>query len=572
MSIAGALYTGLSGLDTNQTEMNVVGNNIANANTTAFKSSTVQFTPESYVTAQAGTAPTNDFGGENPEQYGLGAQVGAINTDFSEGSIQATGTDTDMAISGDGFFVLNTTQGQQFTRDGSFTLNSSNQLVTSTGGFVQGYQADPQGDIIAGSLGNLTIPLGESTSSAATQNVEFAGNLNGGGAVAAGASILATQDITTVGGGTAPTSTTLLSNVASTSSPTTPLMSVGEVFTLNGQQDNRSLPSATFTVTTTSTVGDLMNFYQQGLGIDTSFSSDVPPPGVTLQADPANPGSSQIVVTGNTGNDNALELGNAAFVSSSGQSPFTFSPGTNSDGATNNPSGESVHTSFTVYDSLGSPVTVGVNAVLESQSTSGTTWRYYVDSPNSTNGNPIVGNGTITFGSSGQYVSSTGGPISIDRTGTGAATPLTFALNFSSMSALASTTSTMEETSQDGSPIGTLESFSVGANGIISGAYSNGLTKTLGQVSLATFSNEQGLNNEGGGVYQASPDSGAAVIGAPQAGSAGSVQSGALELSNVNISQEFVNLIIASTGYSASSRVISTADQLIQELLNTSQG
>jgi flagellar hook protein FlgE len=569
MSIAGSLYSGLSGLDVNQTSMNVVGNNIANANTTAFKASTVQFTPEAYVTAQAGTAPTTDFGGENPEQYGLGAQVGSINTDYSEGSIQQTGTDTDMAISGDGFFVVNSTQGQQFTRDGAFSLNSSNQLVTAAGGFVQGYEADAQGNVITGSLGKITIPLGQSTSSAATQNVKFTGNLNGGGTVASGASILGTQDLTTVGGAAAPTAATLLTDLSSTSTPATPLMAVGEVFTLNGQQNSRNLPAATFTVTTTSTVQNLMSFYQQNLGIDTSFSSDVPPPGVTLQPDTANPNSAQILITGNTGNDNALEMGNASFVSSAGLSPFTFSAATDSAGISSDPSGESVHTTFSVYDSLGSPVNVSVNAVLESQSTSGTTWRYYVDSPNSTNGNPIVGNGTVTFDSTGQYVSSTGGAVSIDRTGTGAATPLTFNLNFSGMSALASSTSTMEESSQDGSPIGTLESFSVGADGTISGAYSNGLTKTLGQVALATFSNQQGLNNEGAGMYQASPDSGSAVIGAPQSGNAGSVQSGALELSNVNISQEFVNMIIASTGYSASSRVISTADELIQDLLNT---
>jgi flagellar hook protein FlgE len=126
-------------------------------------------------------------------------------------------------------------------------------------------------------------------------------------------------------------------------------------------------------------------------------------------------------------------------------------------------------------------------------------------------------------------------------------------------------------TSQDGSPIGTLNSFSVGTDGTITGAYSNGQTKTLGQLAMATFKNNDGLINNGGNTYSSSADSGIAVISAPQTLGSGSIQSGALELSNVDLSTQFTNLIIASTGYSASSKVITTSDQLLTDLLNTSQ-
>ncbi|MGH7175740.1 MAG: flagellar hook-basal body complex protein, partial [Tepidisphaeraceae bacterium] len=161
--------------------------------------------------------------------------------------------------------------------------------------------------------------------------------------------------------------------------------------------------------------------------------------------------------------------------------------------------------------------------------------------------------------------------IVIDRANTGAATPLNVTLDFDAMTSLTSRDSQMVMTHQDGNPIGTLSSFSIGANGIITGTFTNGLTRALGQVALATFNNPSGLIDTGGGLYSTGANSGVAVIGAPLELGSGSIHAGALELSNVDISAEFINLIIASTGFSASSRVISTSDQLLTELLNTSR-
>jgi flagellar hook protein FlgE len=126
--------------------------------------------------------------------------------------------------------------------------------------------------------------------------------------------------------------------------------------------------------------------------------------------------------------------------------------------------------------------------------------------------------------------------------------------------------------SQDGIQIGTLSSFSVGGDGTITGSYDNGQTKTLGQVALATFNNPNGLNNEGGNNYAAGAASGVAVIGAPTRLGSGSIEAGSLEQSNVDLSTEFTNMITASTGFSASSRVISTAEQMLTDLLNSQQG
>ncbi len=568
MGLTSALYTGLSGLNVNQTNLNVIGNNIANANTTAFKSSRVLFSSQFYVTDAAGTAPSSSFGGSNPSQEGMGARVGSIQQDFAPGTIQTTGRPTDLAVDGEGFFVANTSNGQRFTRDGAFSLNSSNQLTTSSGGFVQGYATDTGGNVVTGSLKNITVPLGTTTSAQATQNVSLQGNLNAGGALPSGASILETQALTTVGGAAAPTSASLLTSLASVSAPATPLFTAGDVLTLKGQRGGADLAAQTFTVTAASTVTDLTTFYSQGLGIDTTVT-DTPPPGSTIQADPTNPNAAEISITGNTGKMNALTISSSGFVNQNGINPFSFVDGQNAAGVKSNPTGESVHTAFVAYDSLGTPLNVDVTAVLQSKASTGNTWRFYVNSVDNHGGTgTLLGDGTLTFDSAGKLTASTGTNIALNRTGTGASSPLTMNLDFKNISQLDGSGSNLVMTSQDGSPIGTLNNFSIGADGKITGSYSNGLTRTVGQLAIATFGNQQGLDNKGGNEYSASANSGNAVITTPQQLGTGNIRSGALEGSNVDLSQQFVNLIVASTGYSASSKVISTSNQLLTELLN----
>jgi flagellar hook protein FlgE len=568
MALTDALFTGLSGLDASQTWINVIGNNIANVNTTAFKASDVQFTPQFYVTEQAGTTPSGDFGGTNPSQEGMGTQIANITEDFTPGTIQSTGVDTDLAVNGSGFFIVNTDAGQQYTRNGTFTLNSANQLVTSGGAYVQGYGADSDGNILAGSLQNITVPLGQQTVAKATQNVSMEGNLDSGGQVAGGATILTSQALTTIGGAAAPTAATLLTDVAANATPGTALVNTGDVLTLAGTRGSQQLPSQTLTVTATTTVGDLQNFINEALEIDpTVTEAGNPTPGTTLQTTGT---TAQLTIIGNTGTANALTLGNSGLVdTTAGTTPFTMSAGT--DGTfTDDAIGESTSTQITAYDSLGTPVTVNLTAVLESESSTGDTWRFYASSPDNEGGTgPVLGNGTLTFDTAGQLVASTGTSLTINRTGTGAASPLVLNLNFSSMTDFSSTESNMVMASQDGSAVGTLSSFSIGSDGTITGTFSNGLSKTLGQVALANFANPDGLVDEGGGNYEAGANSGVPTIGAPTTQGNGTIQAGALEESNTDLSKEFINLIIASTGFSSSSKVISTSDELLTDLLNS---
>jgi flagellar hook protein FlgE len=139
------------------------------------------------------------------------------------------------------------------------------------------------------------------------------------------------------------------------------------------------------------------------------------------------------------------------------------------------------------------------------------------------------------------------------------------------MTSLASKSSELLMTRQDGNGIGTLNDFSIGEDGKITGSFTNGQTRTLGQVAVATFTNPSGLSDEGGNMYKTGTNSGEPVIAAPMTLGSGGIRSGALEQSNVDLSKEFINMIVASTGFTAASRVITTSDQLITELLNSSR-
>jgi len=148
-----------------------------------------------------------------------------------------------------------------------------------------------------------------------------------------------------------------------------------------------------------------------------------------------------------------------------------------------------------------------------------------------------------------------------------------FTLNFTSsgdaVTSIANTGngSTLAATYQDGSPLGVLSTFSVSTDGLIIGGFSNGLSRTIGQVAIATFTNPEGLVDTGDNLFQTGPNSGNALITTPLDFGTGRMIGGALELSNVDLSAEFINTILTSTGYSASSRVITIADELLQELL-----
>jgi flagellar hook protein FlgE len=565
-SLNGALFTGLSGLVVNQAELNVVGNNIANANTTAFKSSQVLFSPQFYATESAGSPSNGTFGGSDPSQIGLGAQVASVQANFSQGELQATGVNSDLGIDGNGFFIVKNSASQQlYTRNGAFTLNDQNQLVDSSGDLVMGYGVNSSFQIVPGKLQPLTVPLGQQTIAQATQNASLTGTLNAGGAIATNASVLTTQALQD-GSGSGPTVTgsSLLINLQDFGGSTN-IYTSGDVLTLNSEQDGRSLPAQTFQVTNTSTVSDLENFLTGGMGVDTAPPAGTPGPTPGASIIDATGGGQSLVITGNVGVENGLSIPTGGLTNQNGNSALQFA---DTGGAT----GEGSNSSINAFDSLGNPITINVNTVLVGQSATGTTWEYYVSSPDNVGSTPFMGAGTLTFGTTGQLTGVTGNTVTINRSGTGATTSQQINLDFSGVQALATgIPSNVVSEAQDGYPIGTLDTYAIGQDGTITGTFSNGLTQTVGQVALANFNNPAGLTNEGNNLYSAGADSGAAIVTTAGAQGTGIIQAGELEQSNVDISQEFINLIIASTGYSASSRVISTSDQLLTELLNSNR-
>ena len=174
-----SMFAAVSGLQAHQTFMDVVGNNIANVNTTGFKAGTVEFEDLLSQTMNGASAPASALtGGTNPAQVGLGVRLAGIGTNFSQGAAQTTGRSTDFAIQGDGFFVVRQGGIQAYTRNGSFSLDGLGQLVTGDGGLVQGWQASPSGAVNTNSSpGPVKIPVGQTISPVTTGNVNIGGNL-----------------------------------------------------------------------------------------------------------------------------------------------------------------------------------------------------------------------------------------------------------------------------------------------------------------------------------------------------------------------------------------------------------
>jgi flagellar hook protein FlgE len=550
------MYTGLSGINVNQTRIDNIGNNIANVNTTAYKGTRTLFQTQFFQTLSFGTPPSDTSGGVNPTQLGRGAVVGAIQRDFSPGSIETTGINSDLAVQGNGFFVIRRPSGQQvYTRDGSFSVSSDNKLVTADGNVVRGFGVDERFNIVPNVLTDLTIPLGTLSVARATENVILDGDLSADGTIATTGTELTSQPLV-AGGGSHATAATALTDLRSASVPGTVLFAAGDTITVSGvTKGDREIPSARFVVGTDgNTLGDFAAWLERTLAIDKT--AGVPGnPGVTISG-------GSIIVRGNAGEPNAIAISANDILSSNATTPLPFQF-TETVAA----NGSGVFTAFTVYDSLGTPLQVNATFTLEALPATGPVWRYYVESPENAGNSRVLGTGTVAFDTAGNFLSAAGNQFNLDRTGSGAASPVSFTLDFTGIHGLSTAASNVIMADQDGFPPGTLTSFSVGPDGVISGTFSNGLNRNLGQVALAVFPNAEGLVAESDNLFTLGPNAGSPSITAPGLFGAGSILSGALELSNVDLSREFIGLITSSTGFQAASRVISVSSDLLDQLL-----
>ncbi|MCW5775122.1 MAG: flagellar hook-basal body complex protein [Phycisphaeraceae bacterium] len=580
MSSTIALFTGLSGLNANARQIEVVGNNIANVNTNGYKATRLLFSDMIKQNIRTGAPPSEDSGGVNPTQIGLGVSVGGTLRDFKQGSISATGDARDMAVEGEGFFIVERGGERFYTRSGAFRQDENNDLVTIDGDVLLGYGVDDRFNVQQGGLTRLNIPIGTRSIAEASSNVRFGGNLNAAGELPTGGAIIELLSSNSGGFSLIPGATvpalpgsvidlaSLLTEIENPAQPGsgTPLFADGQRLQLNGaRKGGAALPVRELVITQATTVQNFLEFLNAGLGLRTELMNpDGLPAGAML--DPAN---GVIVVSGNTGTANDLEMPTSGLrlLNQDGTlAALPFAPSKLAEAT-----GESQRTSFIVYDSLGSEIDATLTMVLEAKTDIGTTWRYYVESPADTDGDVRLTTGTVSFDSFGAIVNPAPVQVRLDRNNTGAVTPLTFDIHFSqgeeSVTALAGNQSQIASTYRDGRAPGALTDFSVDREGTIYGSFSNGLIRPLGRVVLASFSNAAGLVDVGSNLFRPGANSGEPVLTTPTTFGAGSIVGGALELSNVDLGQEFIKLILSSTGYAAASRVIRTADELVQQLL-----
>lgn len=561
MSLTSAMLVGFSGIRSNSLTVDTVGNNLANVSTTAFKGQRTLFETLLYQTITPGTAPDGDTGGTLPRQIGLGSTLSSLQRNFLQGTIEGTGFQSDLAIDGEGFFILERADGERaYTRDGSFRLDASQMLVSAAGVPLQVFGADANGEITAGTLSDLVIPLGTISQAIPTTTVVMDGRLDSGTNIASAGAVVTSTPLLTAAGGPATVSTLMTDLV---DDDAVALFSTGDVLTVNGTKGGVSIKESTFVVSTTGrTLGDFAQFVESALGIDTDPANGGSP-GVTVSDGSEYPAGA-LLIRSNFGEAHAVELNAGSVTNTTGvvTSPLSF--------ATVAPAvGDGLTTSFSVFDSLGNTVNVRLRLALESKSPTGMTWRFHAESVDDTDLSPALGTGTITFDVNGQFVGATGTDLGVDLAGVGAVSPLAFALDLSGLTGLAATdgSSDMIMASQDGAPAGILTGYSIDVDGIVTGTFSNQQTQVLGQVALATFPNSEGLVALSDNTFTIGPNSGEAAVVAPRTVGAGTVRSGALEQSNVEIAREFVNLITASTGISSASRVVRVADDLLQELL-----
>jgi flagellar hook protein FlgE len=357
------------------------------------------------------------------------------------------------------------------------------------------------------------------------------------------------------------------------------LFQEGEL-TYTGRKGGNILTEKSLTIDDSTTVADYLQFLEQASGIQVSNPGDTDPIPPSVNDIP---GESGVLTAGGTiASDGRLRLvsnngtGNAVNIPSSA---FQL---TLDDGTTASPNlgfssaqeavGQSAASDFIVYDSLGIPLNVRLTTVLESRDGQTTTYRWFADSGNNDPSGPnheiAVGTGLISFDGEGNLIQANNPVVNIGRNDIPSANPLDFQFDFSQVSGFASENSEIAASRQDGSAVGTLTSYAVGEGGKITGVFSNGISRTLGQVRLANFANPTGLQQVGENMFNVGFNSGLPVEGNPGDLGLGTIVSGALELSNTDTGENLIDLLLASTQYRANSRVISTAQQLLDDLLN----
>lgn len=689
-----SLFSGVSGLMNHQTKLDVIGNNIANINTIGFKSGRVSFSEMLNQTVSGASRPSAGLGGTNAIQVGLGMGVASIDTQQTQGNLQATGNMFDMALQGDGFFVTKSGEMLNYTRAGNFTIDGYGNLVhQSSGTIVQGYLADADGVIRESStLEDIVIDRSQAVAASATSYIGLTGNLKADAEalptitesgrflkLAAGSTLITDVSQKTMGvdlavlvgdfinitgliddgvttysvsaqievtetmdlddiaaavesalqgvpagfnGSVSFNATTgnfevtphaaagtdvhdlrlsisgnpdftaafvfpsmieggsgtpaLMGQVLLQASETTDLLidlfnQRGEA--LNGPESEYNIDGMTlslqayvgseanapsnFLVDGTTTMQDLLNAIQGVTGI-----AEYGMAGVDLTDE------GSIRVQGHAGLVNSIDsitIGDASSTTTFG-STFIF------DEVQAAKDSEMHPVSVDVYDSMGSKHHLTIS-FRKPESVDGNIEWSWEASVEGTSEILSGGRGSIVFSPEGEMVSFSfvdgSGSLRLDPGNGASAIDLQIRTEIGS-STLTQTAgnSTAKVVAADGYASGTLESISVDERGIIVGQFSTGVSEDLAQIAVAQFSNSSGLVRAGNNLYSDSPNSGRSLVGTISGSVVNRITPGALEMSNVNLAQEFTQMITAQRGFQANARIISTGDEMLTELVN----
>jgi flagellar hook protein FlgE len=345
------------------------------------------------------------------------------------------------------------------------------------------------------------------------------------------------------------------------------------------EKGGRTLGTQSMDITSTSTMQDLLNFMQAAMGIQTAADDPTNPiPGsvndIAGESGTLNPGVSivngAIRVVSNNGVDEATAIDLSAFslrVASTGNTQIPDL----SFNSIQDAKGQSAIADFIAYDSLGVPLNVRVTAVLEQVTDTSTVYRWFADSPDNspTSGVDItVGTGLVRFDGNGNLIDTSNSTVTIERRNLPSSDPEAFDLDFSQVSGLSTASSSLSASRQDGSPAGTLSSFIISESGRIQGVFTSGVTRDLGQIRMVKFANPDGLVQKGQNNFAQGVNSGLPIEGDPGTQGIGTVVAGAVELSNTDIGKNLIELVLATTQYRGNARVITAAQQMLDELLN----
>lgn len=668
------MYSAVSGLKGHQTRMDVVGNNIANVNTTGFKASRVTFADMISQNLSGASSPTGTIGGVNPKQIGLGMSVAATDLLYTNGSVQQTGKNTDVAISrGDGLFIVSRGNEKFYTRNGAFSFDAEGNLtLPSTGLYVQGYMANNGVISIAGdNTTKIRIPAGKSMKAAITQTASYTKNLNATTPGYEVANILVryadgtsattntynpqekgklvltmdtgkkiyldgTAAAQTVG--SAPTGALYTSKISNVSASTTGLVDLelsldpanpssplkingattpinltgltsgtyqyGDVFNISGTitgivatsptdvtltlgADNNITGTAGVTVTVprpTSFTYSINDKYSGQMKI----SKIVANPGAVVATVDGNRAAVTAAVTVTSATQNYSHTGSAAdgnIVSVTRESTYEYAghrvssvvlntkSGTSIDGligtnyAQNDTFYPSVATTIAVYDSLGAKHDVPVvftkasnNKWTLSLGSGGDSFSIY--EADGTTTTIALTKTDLKFDTSGSYVSGSAGLSLSYENG---AAPQQVAINLAAITQYSGTSTIAADS--DGNAAGTLSSVAIDSQGVITGTYTNGVRQREAQIAMAQFNNPSGLTKLGGNLYQESNNTGTRTIsGAADIGT--ELTTSALEMANVDLADQFSDMIITQRGFQSNSKMITVSDEMLETLIN----